>query len=256
MDSITVARPVAAPDLVRPEWGPGRPRALVEARGLSRVWGSGHGASRALDGVDLELDEGEFVAIVGPSGSGKSTLGALLAGIDKPTSGSLVIGGVRLDRMREDALARWRSRHLGIVLQDFSLLPTLTAAENVELGLKLAGAREDRRRRARHALEQVGLGGLARRLPVQLSGGEQQRVAIARAIARRPQILVADEPTGSLDSANGVMVFRLIRDLAAGGTTVVFITHDPGLAAATPRVVTLVDGRIESDRRTVGARAR
>ena len=256
MDSITVARPVAAPDLVRREWGPGTPRVLVEARGLGRVWGSGHGASRALDGVDLELDEGEFVAIVGPSGSGKSTLGALLAGIDKPTSGSLVIGGVRLDRMREDALARWRSRHLGIVLQDFSLLPTLTAAENVELGLKLAGVRKDRRRRARHALEQVGLGGLARRLPVQLSGGEQQRVAIARAIARRPQILVADEPTGSLDSANGEIVFRLIRDLAEGGTTVVFITHDPGLAAATPRVVTLVDGRIESDRRTAGARAR
>ena len=192
--------------------------------------------------------QGEFVAIVGPSGSGKSTLGALLAGIDKPTSGSLVIGGVRLDRMREDALAQWRSRHLGIVLQDFSLLPTLTAAENVELGLKLAGVRRERRRRAREALDRVGLGGLARRLPVQLSGGEQQRVAIARAIARRPQILVADEPTGSLDTANSEIVFGLIRDLAAGGTTVVFITHDPGLAAATPRVVTLVDGRIESDR--------
>jgi putative ABC transport system ATP-binding protein len=227
-----------------------RPRPLVEARGLTRVWGSGHGASTALDGVDLELAAGEFVAIVGPSGSGKSTLGALLAGIDEPTSGSLVIGGVRLDRMREDARARWRSRHLGLVLQDFSLLPTLTAAENVELGLKLAGVRRDRRRRARDALDEVGLGRLARRLPVQLSGGEQQRVAIARAIARRPEILVADEPTGSLDSANGEIVFGLIRELAAGGTTVVFITHDPALAAATPRVVTLVDGRIESDRCT------
>ena len=253
MDSITV--PLAAPDRVAPDLvAPGhlraRPRVLLEARGLSRVWGSGHVASLALDGVDLELAEGELVAIVGPSGSGKSTLGALLAGIDRPTSGSLVIGGVRLDRMREDALARWRGRHLGIVLQDFSLLPTLTAAENVELGLKLAGVRQDRRRRARAALDRVGLGRLARRLPVQLSGGEQQRVAIARAIARRPQILVADEPTGSLDSANGEVVFALIRDLAASGTTVVFITHDPALAAATPRVVTLVDGRIESDRWT------
>jgi len=160
MDAITVPRPALDPGVT-----PARPRALVEARGLTRVWGAGHGASRALDGVDLELGSGEFVAIVGPSGSGKSTLGALLAGIDKPTSGSLVIGGVRLDRMREDALARWRSRHLGIVLQDFSLLPTLTAAENVELGLKLAGIRKDRRRRAREALARVGLGGLARRLP-------------------------------------------------------------------------------------------
>jgi putative ABC transport system ATP-binding protein len=251
MESLTARYPVAH-DL---DAACGRiplPRAqtLVDARGLVRVWGSGHGASRALDGVDLELAAGELVAIVGPSGSGKSTLGALLAGIDRPTSGSLVVGGVRLDRMGEDALAKWRSRHLGIVLQDFSLLPTLTAAENVELGLKLAGVRRERRRRARQALEQVGLGGLARRLPVQLSGGEQQRVAIARAIARRPQILVADEPTGSLDSSNGEIVFRLIGDLAAGGTTVVFITHDPRLAAATPRVVTLVDGRIESDWRT------
>jgi putative ABC transport system ATP-binding protein len=249
MDSITATAPLTITDLgppLGPVPGP-RTRTLVDARGLTRVWGSGHGASRALDGVDLELGVGEFVAVVGPSGSGKSTLGALLAGIDKPTSGSLVIGEVRLDRMREDALARWRSRHLGIVLQDFSLLPTLTAAENVELGLRLAGVRKDRRRRAREALDRVGLGGLARRLPVQLSGGEQQRVAIARAIARRPQILVADEPTGSLDTANGEIVFRLIRDLAAGGTTVVFITHDPGLAAATPRVVTLVDGRVESD---------
>jgi ABC-type lipoprotein export system ATPase subunit len=250
MESITAPYPVPHHlDTRRDRLASPRARALVEARGLTRVWGSGHGASRALDGVDLELAPGELVAIVGPSGSGKSTLGALLAGIDRPTSGSLVVGGERLDRMREDALARWRSRYLGIVLQDFSLLPTLTAAENVELGLKLAGVRKERRRRAREALGRVGLGDLARRLPVQLSGGEQQRVAIARAIARRPQILVADEPTGSLDSANGEIVFRLIRDLATAGTTVVFITHDPGLAAATPRVITLVDGRVESDRR-------
>jgi putative ABC transport system ATP-binding protein len=193
--------------------------------------------------VDLAIGVGELVAVVGPSGSGKSTLGAILAGIDRPTAGSLVVGGARLDRLGDDALARWRARHLGVVFQDFSLIPTLTAAENVELGLKLAGVRRQRGPQARAALERVGLGGMASRLPAQLSGGEQQRVAVARAIARRPSLLVADEPTGSLDSHNGEIVFRLICELADHGTTVVFITHDPALAAGADRVVALVDGR-------------
>lgn len=221
---------------------------LVDARGLTRVWGSGPSASTALDDVDLAIGEGEMVAVVGPSGSGKSTLGSIIAGIDRPTAGSLVIGGTRLDRMRDDGLARWRARNLGIVFQDFSLIPTLTAAENVELGLKLAGVRRNRRAQARRALDRVGLGGLGGRLPAQLSGGEQQRVAVARAIARRPALLVADEPTGSLDTHNGEIVFGLICDLADTGTTVVLITHDPALAAAAPRVVSLVDGRIVDDR--------
>jgi len=224
------------------------PSVLVDARGLTRVWGSGSTAATALDHVDLAIGEGEMVAVVGPSGSGKSTLGAIVAGIDRPTAGSLVIGGTRLDRMRDDALARWRARHLGIVFQDFSLIPTLTAAENVELGLKLAGVRRNRRAQARAALDRVGLARMGNRLPAQLSGGEQQRVAVARAVARRPALLVADEPTGSLDSHNGEIVFGLICDLADTGTTVVLITHDPALAAAAHRVVSLVDGRVVDDR--------
>ena len=223
---------------------------LVDGRGLTRVWGMGHSASTALDAVDLTIDAGELVAVVGPSGSGKSTLGAILAGIDRPTAGSLVVGDTRLDRLGDDALARWRARHLGIVFQDFSLVPTLTAAENVELGLRLAGFRRNRSARARAALEQVGLGRLAHRVPAQLSGGEQQRVAVARAIARQPTLLVADEPTGSLDSHNGELVFDLICDLARTGTTVVVITHDPALAEAASRVVALVDGTIVEDRWT------
>ena len=147
--------------------------------------------------------------------------------------------------MREDALARWRSRHLGIVLQDFSLLPTLTAAENVELGLKLAGIRKDRRRRAREALARVGLGGLARRLPVQLSGGEQQRVAIARAMANAPRILLADEPTGNLDPKTSDHVFHALSQLIrASGLTVMLATHNMDIAARMDRRVTIRDGLI------------
>jgi putative ABC transport system ATP-binding protein len=251
-------QPVAAPTTTvadaSPRHAPARrvepAPVLVDARGLVRVWGTGHSASTALHDVDLTIDAGELVAIVGPSGSGKSTLGAIIAGIDRPTAGSLVVAGTRLDRLGDDALARWRARHLGVVFQDFSLVPTLTAAENVELGLKVAGVRRQRRARATDALARVGVARLADRLPAQLSGGEQQRVAVARAVARRPTLLVADEPTGSLDSHNGDIVFALIRDLARTGTTVVFITHDAALAAATPRVISLVDGRVVDDRNT------
>ena len=247
--SVRPSEPALTPSpRPRPRTSGEPPSVLVDARGLTRVWGSGHSASTALDHVDLQIGTGELVAVVGPSGSGKSTLGAIVAGIDRPSAGSLVIGGTRLDRLRDDALARWRARHLGIVFQDFSLIPTLTAAENVELGLKLAGVRRQRGRQARAALDRVGLAGMGNRLPAQLSGGEQQRVAVARAIARRPALLVADEPTGSLDSHNGEIVFRLICDLADQGTTVVFITHDPALAAAAHRVVSLVDGRVVDDR--------
>ncbi|MCB0993658.1 MAG: ABC transporter ATP-binding protein [Acidimicrobiales bacterium] len=220
---------------------------LVEARNLTRVWGTGSAATTAVDRVDLRIAAGELLAIVGPSGSGKSTLGALLAGIDRPTAGSLVIGGRRLDQLSEDDLASWRAGHVGVVFQDFHLLPSLTAAENVELALRFAGdrhGRRQRRRRATDALGSVGLGARAGRLPGQLSGGEQQRVAIARAIVSGPALLVADEPTGSLDTTTGGAVFELIAGLAAGGTTVVFVTHDPALARAADRTVTLVDGRL------------
>lgn len=222
---------------------------LVEARDLSRIWGRGSAVQVGVEGVNLDVLRGEVVALVGPSGSGKSTLGALLAGIDSPTAGSLVIDGVRIDAMKADALARWRGANVGIIFQDFHLLPTLTARENIELGLELgqeSGRRSGRKRRklADLALQAIGLTDKAGRLPSQLSGGEQQRVAIARAVAHQPRLLVADEPTGSLDRASGQVVFDLLMGLANTGTTVVFITHDPALASAADRVVHLEDGRV------------
>lgn len=220
------------------------PGALVQARDLTRIWGRGDAAQVGIAGVSLDVGRGEVIALVGPSGSGKSTLGSLLAGIDTPTSGSLVVDGQRIDRLRRDKLAVWRAASVGIVFQDFHLLPTLTARENVELGLELAGVRRGRSAAAKDALGAVGMGAKAKRLPSQLSGGEQQRVAIARAIVRRPLLLVADEPTGSLDQASGHVVFDLLIGLARSGTTVVVITHDPALAAAADRVVRLVDGRV------------
>ena len=222
--------------------------ALVEARDLTRIWGKGDAAQIGVSGVDLDINAGELVAVIGPSGSGKSTLGALIAGIDKPTSGSLVVNGTRIDRMKTDRLAAWRGANVGIVFQDFHLLPTLTAAENVELALELGTdvGRRQRRRSAQDALEQVGLAGHARKLPAQMSGGEQQRVGIARAMVTRASLIVADEPTGALDQANGHAVFALLAGLAGAGTTVIFITHDMNLASAADRVVSMIDGRIES----------
>jgi putative ABC transport system ATP-binding protein len=222
---------------------------LIEARQLTRVWGKGSAAQVGIDRVDLDIGRGEVVAIVGPSGSGKSTLGALLSGIDVPTSGSLVINGTRVDRLKHDRLAAWRGANVGIVFQDFHLLPTLTAGENVELAVELSGSGASRRlrRRAAHtALTEVGLGAAVRKLPAQMSGGEQQRVGIARALVTRPPLIVADEPTGALDQANGHAVFEILTGLARTGSTVVFITHDLALAASADRVVSMVDGRIAS----------
>ena len=241
------AHAVLAPVQPRPTSNPTGPptrSALLEARSLTRVWGSGTAAQAAVDHVDLSITCGELVAIVGPSGSGKSTLGGLLAGLDRPTAGSIVVGGTRLDRLGEDALARWRADNVGIVFQNFHLIPTLTAAENVGLGLRFGRHRSRRRDRIGEALAAVGLGDKAKRLPSQLSGGEQQRVGIARAIVARPPLVVADEPTGSLDSAASRIIFDLILDIRAAGTTVVFITHDRALAAMADRTVTMRDGRI------------
>jgi putative ABC transport system ATP-binding protein len=230
---------------------------LVQARDLTRLWGKGDARQIGITGVDLDIYAGELVAVVGPSGSGKSTLGSLLAGIDTPSSGSLVVGGVRIDRMKGDQLAAWRGANVGIVFQDFHLLPTLTAHENVELALQLGaggGAGRQRRHAARAALELVGLTAHHRKLPAQMSGGEQQRVGIARAIAKRPALVVADEPTGALDQANGHVVFDLLARLARSGSTVVFITHDLALADAADRVISMLDGRIVDNtvRRTAG----
>jgi putative ABC transport system ATP-binding protein len=220
---------------------------LVQACDLTRIWGKGDAAQIGVDDASIELHRGELVAIIGPSGSGKSTLGALIAGIDVPTSGSLVVNGTRIDRMKHDRLAEWRGANVGIVFQDFHLLPTLTATENVELALELGGGRVGRRarkRRAGAALERVGLSEHARKLPAQLSGGEQQRVGIARAMVTDAPLIVADEPTGALDQANGRVVFELLSELAVSGTTVVFITHDLHMASAADRVVEMIDGRI------------
>lgn len=222
---------------------------LIQARNLTRIWGKGSAATVGVDSVDLDIEAGELIAIVGPSGSGKSTLGALIAGIDAPTSGSLVIAGTRIDRMKRDELARWRGGHVGIVFQDFHLIPTLTARENVELALEMTPSpapRRDRRRAASAALDSVGLGELARKLPAQMSGGEQQRVGIARALVTQPALIVADEPTGALDQSNGRRVFDLLVAQARRGTTVVLVTHDPALADAADRMVTMRDGRVAS----------
>lgn len=227
---------------------------LVQLRDVTRVYGSKQNRQLGVDRVDLTLGRGELVAVVGPSGSGKSTLGSLIAGIDSPTSGSVVIDGQRVDGLKRDKLARWRGQNVGIVFQDFHLLPTLSAAENVELALKLSGAsgsKGERRERARRALADVGLGEKVRRLPTELSGGEQQRVAVARALVTEPRVVVADEPTGSLDQQSGHEVFDLLRRVADRGTTVVMITHDRSLAAAADRLVEMLDARIV--RHTVGS---
>lgn len=225
---------------------PGR-QPLVSAHDLTRRWGRGSSAQLGIDRVSITIERGELAAIVGPSGSGKSTLGALIAGIDRPTSGSLVVDGVRIDQLSDDRLARWRGGSVGIVFQNFHLLPSLTASENVELALDLGDrsvGRRERRRRAARALDAVGLRDKARRVPSQLSGGEQQRVAIARAVVTRPPLIVADEPTGSLDQASGHAVFELLQELVEGGTTVVLITHDDAMAARSDRVITMLDGTI------------
>lgn len=222
---------------------------LISARNLSRRWGSGDSAQFGIQDVDVSIGRGELVAITGPSGSGKSTLGALIAGIDRPTGGSVVIDGTRIDRLRNAALARWRAGNVGIVFQDFHLLPTLTATENVELALQFgrrAPGRRERRELAHDALAEVGLAHKSTRLPTQLSGGEQQRVAIARAIVTRPALIVADEPTGSLDRASSAEVVKLLTHRTAGGTTVIVITHDESIAAGADRDLVMLDGRLHA----------
>jgi putative ABC transport system ATP-binding protein len=241
---------------------PAQARVLVELAGVEKTYVSGAVTTPALRGVDLTIGAGEMVAIVGPSGSGKSTVTNLIAGIDRPSAGTVTVAGQRIDTMGEEALARWRGNTVGIVFQFFQLLPTLTALENVALSLDFArrGGARGRRRRARDLLGLVGLGDKADRLPMELSGGEQQRVAIARALACEPALLIGDEPTGNLDSHTADEMFDLLVDVHRRGTTVVFVTHDPQFAARAPRTVTVSDGRIVDDtgpgdlRRPAGAR--
>ena len=220
---------------------------MIRVQSLSMRLASGGRAVDVLTDVSLEVPAGQFVAIAGPSGSGKSTLLGLIAGLDQPTAGRIEVAGVVVTALDEDALARFRRDHVGYVFQSFHLVPTLTALENVAVPLELAGA-ADAAARAAALLGDVGLAERAHHYPVQLSGGEQQRVAVARALARRPRLLLADEPTGNLDSATGKQIIELLvganRRL---GSTLVLVTHDAALAAHADRVITLHDGRIVSD---------
>jgi len=200
-----------------------------------------------LKGIDLEIPRGQFAAIMGPSGSGKSTLLGLLAGLDTPTSGQVILDGEDITHLAEDDMALLRGRKIGFVFQSYHLISTLTAEENVLLPMELAGAEAGGRERARELLERVGLGGRSDHYPVQLSGGEQQRVALARAFALRPPILLADEPTGNLDSTTGSAVLELLLALnREQGTTMVLVTHEPSLAESADRRIVLRDGLVVS----------
>jgi putative ABC transport system ATP-binding protein len=220
---------------------------MLVARDVTQEYRSGARTLTVLDAVSFEIASGAFVAIVGPSGSGKTTLLGLLAGLDTPTRGQVLLDGADLGALSEDARARLRGEKVGFVFQSFQLIPTLTALENVSVPLELRGDR-DATARARALLGRVGLGDRAGHLPAQLSGGEQQRVAVARAFANRPRILFADEPTGNLDGVTGARIIELIESLnRESGSTVVLVTHDASLADRTDRIIRLADGRVVAD---------
>ena len=222
------------------------PEAMIDMHGVVKTFKSSAGEFTALKGVDLTIDRGEFVSIVGKSGSGKSTLLNMITGIDHPTQGRVVIGGTDIyTSVTESQRSRWRGRNLGIVFQFFQLLPTLTLIENVMLPMDFRQLYEPNERpgRALDLLEQVGLGDDAGKFPAMVSGGHQQRAAIARALANDPPILVADEPTGNLDSKSAEAIFRLFESLVVGGKTILMVTHDEELASRAPRTVTLADGQ-------------
>ncbi|WP_372490970.1 ABC transporter ATP-binding protein [Falsiroseomonas oryziterrae] len=220
---------------------------LISAKGLVFTAAAASGPVQVLRGVDLAVSTGEAVGIVGPSGSGKTSLLMLLAGLERPTGGSLMVAGRDLPALDEDALARFRRDEVGIVFQAFHLVPTMTALENVAVPLEFAG-RRDAFDRAAAALQEVGLGHRLDHYPGQLSGGEQQRVALARAVVAEPRLILADEPTGNLDRGTGAVVMDLLFGLRARmGTTLLLITHDPALAERCGRQVRIEDGRIVSD---------
>ncbi len=225
---------------------------LVSASDLHRVYGEGEAAVKALDGVTVSLPAGAFTAIMGPSGSGKSTLMHLLAGLDRPTSGSVVLDGVELGSLDDDSLTRLRRDSVGFVFQAFNLLPVLDARENILLPLSIAGRKPEREWLDR-LVDAVGLGDRLTHRPSELSGGQQQRVAIARALASRPAVVFADEPTGNLDSKTSAEIMELLRRCADDfGQTIVMVTHDEDAASVADRVLVLTDGRIVEDRAAAG----
>jgi ABC-type lipoprotein export system ATPase subunit len=227
---------------------------VVRTRGLEKHYGQGEGLVRALDAVELDVAAGEALAVMGPSGCGKSTLLHLLGGLERPSAGEVWLAGRRIDELSEKALARMRRRAIGFVFQAFHLMDELTAAENVELPALLAGSSpRAARRRAAQLLEQVGLADRAEHLPSALSGGQRQRVAIARALSNEPLVVLADEPTGNLDSAATLDVLRLLDSLRSAGQTLVIVTHDERIAATADRLISMRDGAfVEETRLTRG----
>jgi putative ABC transport system ATP-binding protein len=219
---------------------------VIDLREVVKDYATGAGSYRALDGVTLQVAPGELVAIQGRSGCGKTTLLNMITGIDRPSGGTITVAGMDLRHASENELARWRGRHVGVVFQFFQLIPTLTVAENVMLPMDFAGrgSPRERRERAAELLTLVEMTDQADKLPLATSGGQQQRIAIARALANEPAVLVADEPTGNLDSTTAAQVFAIFRRLADAGRTVVFVTHDQELARLAGHVVHMADGRI------------
>ena len=224
---------------------------IVETRNLTKTYMSGGRPLQVLKGVDLKIDHGEFMAIMGPSGSGKSTLLNMIGALDRPTSGDVLINGVNINTLNDNQVADLRNREVGFIFQFFNLIPRMDAQGNIELPMAIAGkSRNDRHKRAKELLELVGLGDRGHHKPSQLSGGEQQRVAIARALANEPNILLADELTGNLDSKTGEEIMHLLRNLnKEEGKTFILITHDPAVGQQTDRLVSFKDGVIEGEKR-------
>ena len=227
---------------------PASSRPIIALQGVTKSYKTAAGAYPVLNGINLALEAGEFVSIVGKSGSGKTTLLNMITGIDRPTSGEVWVNDTALHTLSEGQMAHWRGRNLGIVFQFFQLLPTLSVLENILLPMDFCGKipYPDRKERALHLLELVGLADQAGKLPLALSGGQQQRVAISRALANDPPVLIADEPTGNLDSKTAESVFELFQALAAQGKSVVIVTHDSSLASRTHRTTQIADGEIVS----------
>lgn len=233
-------------------------KALIDLAGVMKSYQTAAGEFTALKRVDLQVNAGEFVAVIGKSGSGKSTLTNMITGIDRPTRGEVYINGTPVHTLRENQIASWRGRTIGVVFQFFQLLPTLTVVENVMLPMDFCNlyTRRERQERALHLLEQMEMTDHLHKLPSSLSGGQQQRVAIARALANDPPLIVADEPTGNLDSRTADAVFHLFERLVASGKTILMVTHDEDMAKQVTRTVTIADGAIVSDQATARALAR
>lgn len=222
---------------------------IVEIRSMEKAYQVGGNPLPVLKDISIEIQAGEFLAITGPSGNGKSTLLNMITGIDRPTAGEVFVNGCPVHDMSENELATWRGTNLGIIFQFFQLLPSLSLMQNVVMPMEFAGkySRKERKERALHLLERVGLADQARKLPGMVSGGQQQRAAIARALANDPPLLIADEPTGNLDSKTADSVFELFRDLIDDGKTLIMVTHDLGLVERIPRIVEIRNGVVHSD---------